>query len=144
MNIIDETAMSMCGTPEYLAPEVLQKQGHGKPVDWWCLGAILYEMVVGIPPFYSKSRHDLFEKIRNQPVQIPLYLSSKVKNLIEGLLTKKSESRLCSNSGAFEIRNHPWFEGMDWNGLINKTIKVPFIPTIKSDVDVSNFDAEFT
>jgi len=67
----DEKAMSVCGTPEYLAPEVIKKQGHNKAVDWWCLGCIIYEMVTGFPPFRSQNRMELFESILYQPLQVP-------------------------------------------------------------------------
>lgn len=67
----DEKAMSICGTPEYLAPEVIKKQGHNKTVDWWCLGCIIFEMVTGFPPYRSQNRMELFESILYQPLQIP-------------------------------------------------------------------------
>lgn len=67
----DEKAMSVCGTPEYLAPEVIKKQGHTKTVDWWCLGCIVYEMVTGFPPYRSQNRMELFESILYQPLQVP-------------------------------------------------------------------------
>jgi serine/threonine protein kinase len=100
MNIADSNAFSVCGTPEYLAPEILYKQGHGKPVDWWCLGSLIYEMVVGLPPFYSKSRPELFDKIKFSSPNIPPYVSHKLRNLLEGLFQKKPESRLGSKLGA--------------------------------------------
>ena len=64
-NIVDNLAMSVCGTPEYLAPEIIKKAGHGKAVDYWCLGSLIYELIHGLPPFYSKNRGQLFEKIKN-------------------------------------------------------------------------------
>ena len=105
----ENMAMSVCGTPEYLAPEILYKQGHGKPVDWWCLGSVIFEMMVGLPPFYSKSRAELFDKIKFGNPNLPIYLSMKLRSLLEGLFQKKPENRLGSNGGASEIKKHPWF-----------------------------------
>jgi serum/glucocorticoid-regulated kinase 2 len=144
MDMKESNATSICGTPEYLAPEVLYKQGHGKPVDWWCLGSVIYEMVVGLPPFYSKSRTELFDKIKFANPSIPAFISTKLRNLFECLFQKKPENRLGSKEGANEVKNHPWFQGVDWGAILKKKQKAPFVPNIKSEIDVSNFDPEFT
>jgi serine/threonine protein kinase len=138
-------AYSVCGTPEYLAPEILFQRGHGKAVDWWTLGAILFEMLTGLPPFYTPNREELFQKIKYYALKYPPYLSPNVKNLLDGLFQKEPSKRLGSGTGgAEEIKAHPWFQGVDWKSIYNKEIKAPFLPIIKSDVDVSNFDPEFT
>eukprot|EP01017_Pseudomicrothorax_dubius_P028938 TRINITY_DN3482_c0_g1_i9.p2 TRINITY_DN3482_c0_g1~~TRINITY_DN3482_c0_g1_i9.p2 ORF type:complete len:239 (+),score=59.83 TRINITY_DN3482_c0_g1_i9:65-781(+) len=138
-------ARSVCGTPEYLAPEVLAKTGHGKPVDWWTLGAIVYEMVTGLPPFYTSNREELFRRIRNDPLPIPKYFSEALKSLLDGLFQKDPEKRLGSGrDGANNIRKHPWFSTIDWDALYRKEIKPPFIPKLKNEMDLSNFDPEFT
>lgn len=77
MFVVQNDALSICGTPEYLAPEILYKEGHGKPVDWWCLGSIIFEMVTGLPPFYCKSRNELFDKIKFENPTIPPYVDYK-------------------------------------------------------------------
>lgn len=131
-------AKSVCGTPEYLAPEVLHKQGHGKPVDWWTLGAILYEMISGLPPFYTTNRDELFEKIKFGQLKYPAYITANCRNLLENLFQKNPDKRLGVN-GAKEVKTHPWFANVNWKMLINKEIKAPFVPVIKSPLDVGNF-----
>jgi serum/glucocorticoid-regulated kinase 2 len=91
-NVVDDrNAFSVVGTPEYLAPEILLKQGHGKAVDWWTLGCILYEMTTGMPPFYCSNRKELFEKIKNWTPKYPSYLSADLKNLLDQLFRKQPE-----------------------------------------------------
>ena len=101
-------------------------------------------MVVGLPPFYSQNRAELFDKIKFSNPNIPPFVSVKLRNLFENLFQKKPENRLCSKQGAEEIKKHPWFQNINWNEVINKKIKAPFVPLVKSEVDVSNFDTEFT
>lgn len=134
-------AFSVCGTPEYLAPEVLLKKGHGKPVDWWAFGCFLYEMLIGLPPFYTQTREELFEKIKFEMPKLPPKLSSSVKDLITQLTNKDPEKRLGSGpSGAAEVKAHPWFSGIDWMAYLKKEVTPPFVPKIKGELDVSNFD----
>ena len=138
-------ANSFCGTPEYLAPEILNRQGHGRGVDWWSLGALLYEMLTGLPPFYCQDRERLFEKIRNSELNYPASLSPDAKNLLRGLLTKDPTRRLGSGAGdAEEIKPHRFFNSIDWVKLRNGEITPPWAPTISGNQDTSQFDAEFT
>ena len=135
--------MSICGTPEYLAPEVIRKQGHSKTVDWWCLGCIIYEMVTGFPPFRNQNRMELFESIIYQPLHMPSHVSPTLQNLLTRLLEKNPKDRLGS-MGPNEIKAHPWFEKVNWAALSAKAIKAPFVPILTSDSDTSNFDEAFT
>ncbi|KRX02245.1 Protein kinase-like domain [Pseudocohnilembus persalinus] len=138
----DKGAKSVCGTPEYLAPEVLLKEGHGKPVDWWALGAIIFEMLTGLPPFYTENREELFERIKYKELDIPKTLTKPCVNVLIGLFQKDPRQRLGSN-GADEIKKHPWFINVNWNILIKKQYKPPYVPVVRNEVDTQNFDKEF-
>lgn len=138
-------ANSFCGTPEYLAPEILNRQGHGRGVDWWSLGALLYEMLTGLPPFYCQDRERLFEKIRKSELHYPPSLSSNAKHVLRGLLTKDPTRRLGSGpKDADEIRPHRFFASIDWERLQRGEIAPPWAPQISCSQDTSQFDSEFT
>jgi serum/glucocorticoid-regulated kinase 2 len=138
-------AHSVCGTPEYLAPEVILKKGHGKAVDWWTFGSIMYEMLTGLPPFYTSDREELFERIKLGSVKYPSNFSPSLKDLLTQLFIKDPEKRLGSGSdGPKNIKKHAWFSGVNWDDFLKKSVRAPFKPVIKGDLDVSNFDPEFT
>lgn len=138
------SAKSMCGTPEYLAPEILAKQGHGKAVDWYSLGALMYEMLTGLPPFYTRDRDKLFERIRKGDLQYPPYIPAAAKSLLQGFLTGDPNRRLGGGPGdGEEVRAHPWFEGIDWEAVHQRRVPPPFKPNVESGADVKYFDKEF-
>jgi len=139
-----EGAHSLCGTPEYLSPEVLDRQGHGTAVDWWNLGMVLYEMLTGLPPWYTTDRDKLFERLRSAPLKFPFYVSRPAASLIQALLNRDPLQRLGANGGV-EVQAHYFFSTLDWDALLRRELAPPFNPCKNQDVQESeNFEKEFT
>ncbi|KAJ3441240.1 non-specific serine/threonine protein kinase [Anaeramoeba flamelloides] len=117
-----------CGTLEYIAPEVILGEKYGTEADYWSLGIILYEMLHGMPPFYSDNKNEMYEKIINDEPKISTSVSSEMQNLIRQLLNKNPEKRLGSHSRSQNIRDHPIITKLDWQLMLKKQYQPEFIP----------------
>ncbi|KAF7636971.1 hypothetical protein Mgra_00003550 [Meloidogyne graminicola] len=132
----------LCGTPEYIAPEVILRQGYGKPVDWWALGVILYEFLVGIVPFLGDSPEALFANIINEEVEYPEgdeALNPDAESLIRMFLEKNPADRLGTIGGASQVSSHPFFAPIDFGTILRQ--KAEFVPQLENDEDTSYFDS---
>lgn len=138
---IEFKTYTLCGTPEYLAPEVLLNKGHGKGVDWWTLGILIYEMLVGEPPFVDKDPMGIYQKILKGRICFPRGVEKTAKSLTKKLLTHDLTKRYgCLKNGALDIKRARWFVDMAWTKLIQKELKAPIIPAVSHESDTSNFE----
>lgn len=142
----DGTTNTFCGTTEYLAPEVLlDETGYTKMVDFWSLGVLIFEMCCGWSPFYADNTQQMYKNIAFGKVRFPKeVLSQEGRSFVKGLLNRNPKHRLGAINDARELKEHPFFQDIDWNLLKSKNIPPPFKPHLLSETDTSNFDPEFT
>lgn len=138
---IDFKTYTLCGTPEYIAPEVLLNKGHGKGVDWWTLGILIYEMLTGEPPFVDDDPMGIYQKILANKLSFPKGFDKAAKSLTKKFLTADLTKRYgCLKNGSMDVKNAKWFNDLDWTKLEQKKIVPPIIPEVSSDNDTSNFE----
>ncbi|KAK9909485.1 hypothetical protein WJX75_003002 [Coccomyxa subellipsoidea] len=131
---------TLCGTPEYLAPELVTQAGHTRAVDWWALGVLIYETVAGYPPFYDEDRVAMFKNICQVKYSVPSHFSKEVRDLIKRLLVHNPNQRLGAlKAGAADIKAHPWFANFDWAAFSKRQMKAPYIPQVTHPEDTRNF-----
>jgi len=136
---------TFCGTPGYLAPEIIKELPYGASVDFWSLGVLCFEFLVGDSPFEADEDDELFNQICNMQVMYPARLDAQAKSFVDGLLNRNPETRLgCTRTGKADLMAHSFFKGHDWDAMAQRKIKPPFVPKIKNPKAAECFDDEFT
>lgn len=137
---IENRTFTLCGTPEYLAPEILLNQGHGKPVDWWTLGVMIYEMITGIDPFADDDPMAIYQNILKGKLHFPKGFDSNAKSLVRHLLVADLSKRYGNlKNGVNDIKHHRYLSSINFNNLLAKKVSPPHRPNVKSAGDTSNF-----
>ncbi|XP_037933594.1 ribosomal protein S6 kinase beta-2 [Teleopsis dalmanni] len=136
---------TFCGTIEYMAPEILTRSGHGKAVDWWSLGALMFDMLTGMPPFTADSRKKTIQIILNAKLNLPAYLTPDARDLVRRLMKRQEPQRLGSGpEDAAAVQAHPFFKHVSWDDVLARRLEPPIKPILRSEDDVSQFDTRFT
>ncbi|KAF8517369.1 hypothetical protein BU17DRAFT_49890 [Hysterangium stoloniferum] len=139
------TTSTFCGTPEFMAPEILLEQRYGRAVDWWAFGVLTYEMLLGQSPFRGDDEDEIFDAILEDEPLYPITMPRDAVSILQKLLTREPTRRLGSGKAdAEEIKRHPFFKDVNFDDVFHKRIPPPYFPTINGSADTSNFDEEFT
>ncbi len=145
LNSPDDKAYTLCGTPQYLAPEILKNKGYDKSVDWWSLGCFIYEMLTGFLPFYIPKGNKINPKVYEEPLRFPPDVNPIAISLINQLLNVNPKKRLGGgDDDAEKIKQHEFFKGVEWEKYWNKEIRPPFVPELDDELDLKYFDKMFT
>ncbi|EGG07050.1 uncharacterized protein MELLADRAFT_85936 [Melampsora larici-populina 98AG31] len=139
------TTSTFCGTPEFMAPEILLEQRYGRAVDWWAFGVLIYEMLLGQSPFRGDDEDEIFDAILEDEPLYPIHMPRDSVSILQKLLTRDPLRRLGGGpTDAEEIKAHPFFRETVWEDVYRKRVPAPYFPTVNGPMDVSNFDSEFT
>jgi len=139
--VLEDRTYTLCGTPEYIAPEVLLNKGHGLAVDWWTLGILIYEMIVGYPPFLDEDPMGIYQKVLSGIVAFPLHFNKDAKALVKKLVQADLGKRIGNlKHGAKDVKQHRWFKAIAWDDLFDKALNADYKPVVKGEHDTSHFD----